>query len=66
MKVIRLNNGTKYTSDKFNKFCEDVGIEHQLTATYTPQQNGVSERKNMTIMEMARYMLFKKKLPKKF
>lgn len=66
IKVIRSDNGTEYTSDKFNKFCEDAGIEHQLTATYTPQQNGVSERKNRTIMEMARCMLFEKNLPKKF
>ncbi|XP_022764214.1 uncharacterized protein LOC111309412 [Durio zibethinus] len=43
-----------------------IGIEHQLTATYTPQQNGVNERKNRTIMEMARCMLFEKNLSKKF
>ncbi|XP_022753636.1 uncharacterized protein LOC111301927 [Durio zibethinus] len=54
IKIIRLDNGTEYTYDRFNEFCEVAGIEHQLTATYTPQQNGVSERKNRTIMEMAR------------
>ena len=46
MQVIRSDNGTEYTSEKFNKFCVDAGIEHQLTAPYTPQQNGVVERKN--------------------
>ncbi|XP_022717694.1 uncharacterized protein LOC111276161 [Durio zibethinus] len=66
IKIIRSDNGTKYTSDRFNEFCEVAGIEHQLTATYTPQQNGVSERKNRTIMEMARCMLFEKNLSKKF
>ena len=54
MKVIISNNGTEYTSEKFNKFCEKEGIEHQLTAPYTPQQNGVVERKNRTLMEMTR------------
>ena len=64
MKVIRSYNGTEYTFDKFSKFCEDTCIEHQLTATYTPRQNSVSERKNKIIMEMARCMLFEKKLLK--
>ena len=36
---------------KINLFCEEAGIEHRLTAPYTPQENGVSERKNQTIME---------------
>ena len=66
IKVIRYDNGTEYTADKFAKFCEVAGIEHQLTATYTPQQNGVSERKNMTIMETARCLLFEKEMPKAF
>ena len=66
MQVISSDNGTKYTSEKFNKFSEDAGIEHQLTAPYTPQQNGVVERKNRTIMEMARCLLHDKGLPKKF
>ncbi|KAM7516070.1 hypothetical protein LguiA_005653 [Lonicera macranthoides] len=44
----------------------NAGIEHQLTAPYTPQQNGVVERKNRTIMEMARCLLHDKGLPKEF
>ena len=66
MQVIRCDNGTEYTSEKFNKFCEDAGIEHQLTTPYTPQQNGVVERKNRTLMEMTRCLLHDKGLPKKF
>ncbi|RVX01687.1 Retrovirus-related Pol polyprotein from transposon RE1 [Vitis vinifera] len=66
IKVIRSDNGTEYTSEKFNKFCEDAGIDHQLTAPYTPQQNGVVERKNRTIMEMTRCLLHEKELPKSF
>ena len=46
IKVIRSDNGTKYTSDKFDKFCVEAGIVHQLTVTFSSQQNGVSERKN--------------------
>ncbi|TYJ99556.1 Retrovirus-related Pol polyprotein from transposon TNT 1-94 [Cucumis melo var. makuwa] len=51
---------------EFDKFCEDSSIKHQLTAPYTPQQNGVSERRNRYIMEMTRCMLHEKSLPKKF
>ena len=63
IKVIRSDNGTEYTS---NKFCVESRIVHQLTVTYSPQQNGVSERKNRTIMEMTRCLLFEKKMPKCF
>ena len=66
IKVIKTDDGTKYTSKKFNKFCEDAGIDHQLTTPYTPQQNRVVERKNITIMEMTRCLLYKKGLPKSF
>ena len=44
----------------------EAGIEHQLTAPYTPQQNRVSERRNRFIMEMTRCMLHEKSLPKSF
>ncbi|KAL4363436.1 hypothetical protein GQ457_04G018680 [Hibiscus cannabinus] len=60
------DRGKEYTSTEFDLFYEDEGIEHQLTVGYTPQQNGVSERKNRTIMEMARCMLMEKNLSKKF
>ncbi|KAL2345957.1 hypothetical protein Fmac_007242 [Flemingia macrophylla] len=66
LQILRSDNGTEYTSDKFSKFCEDAGIEHQLTAPYTLQQNGVVERKNRTVLEMARCLLHDKDLPKKF
>jgi transposase InsO family protein len=62
--VIRSDNGTEYTSEKFNKFYEKEGIEHQLTAPYTPQPNGVVERKNITLIEMTRCLLHDKGLPK--
>ena len=66
IQVIRSDNGKEYVSDQFNSFCEEAGIEHQLTTPYTPQQNGVVERKNRTIMDMARCMMHEKGLPKSF
>lgn len=61
IKAIRSDNGTEYISSEFCPNCHEAGIQHQFTTSYTPQQNGVSERRNRTIMEMA-----EKKLPKMF
>ena len=47
-------------------FCKEAGIKRQLTASYTPQQNGVSERKNRTILNMVRSLLVKGGVPKRF
>ncbi|XP_016679117.1 uncharacterized protein [Gossypium hirsutum] len=66
IQILRSDNGKEYTSETFNRFCEEAGIEHQWTAPYTPQQNGVSERRNIFIMEMTRCMLHEKNLPKGF
>ncbi|GKV40993.1 hypothetical protein SLEP1_g48576 [Rubroshorea leprosula] len=65
-KALRSDNGKESTLKEFDNFCEDVEIAHQLTVPYIPQQNGVSERKNRTIMEMARCILHEKKLLKNF
>ena len=64
LKTIRSDNGTEYTSAQFQAFCDKAGIKHQLTNTYTPQQNGVSERKNRSLMDMARCLMIQKNLPK--
>ncbi|GAU33542.1 hypothetical protein TSUD_143350 [Trifolium subterraneum] len=66
IKKLRSDNGNEYTAGEFKVFCEQVGIQHQFTVPYTPQQNGVSERKNRTVMEMARCLLFEKGIPKTF
>ena len=50
----------------FRNFCEEHGIHHSLTVPKSPQQNGVVERKNRTVMEMARSMLKTKQMPKEF
>ncbi|KAL4309595.1 hypothetical protein GQ457_01G033490 [Hibiscus cannabinus] len=66
LKVLRTDNGGEYVSNEFNDFYRDSGILHQLIVPRTPQQNGVCERRNRTILEMARCMLFEKHLPKLF
>ncbi|CAL8168827.1 unnamed protein product [Prunus armeniaca] len=63
LKKLRSDRGGEYTLVEFDSFCEDVGIERQLTTPYTPQQNGVAERKNRTIVEMAKCLMLEKKIP---
>jgi transposase InsO family protein len=48
------------------EYLEEEGIKHEFSATYTPQQNGVVERKNRTLIDMARTMLGEYKMPKRF
>ena len=47
-------------------FCSDQGLEHKYSSPYTPQQNGVVERKNRTLVEMARTMLDEHRTPRKY
>ncbi|KAI5343245.1 hypothetical protein L3X38_011121 [Prunus dulcis] len=54
VKKLRSDRGGEYTSNEFNKFCDEMGMERQLTVAYSPQQNGVAERKNRTIVEIDR------------
>lgn len=51
IKKLRSDNGTEYTTWEFKT--EQAEIQHQFTVPYTPKQNGVSESKNKTVMEMA-------------
>lgn len=60
---LRTDRGGEFTSRAFQEFCVENGIKRQLTAAYTPQQNGVAERKNISLMNMARCMLFGMKVP---
>ena len=62
IKLLRSDGGGEYDSHEFTDFCKQHGIQRQLTTRYTPQQNGVAERKNQTIMNMACSMLSHKKL----
>jgi transposase InsO family protein len=64
IKVLRSDGGSEYVSAEFKSLCEEEGIVHEMTPSYTPQHNGTTERKNRSIMNMVRIMLKCKDLPK--
>jgi transposase InsO family protein len=66
IKCLRTDNGGEYTSDEFDNFCQHEGIKRQFTTAYTPQQNGVAERMNRTLLERTRAMLKAAGLGKSF
>lgn len=66
IKSFRTERGGEYCSKGFEEFCGTHGIRKELTTAYTPQQNGVSERKNRTILNMVRSLLARGKVPKTF
>jgi hypothetical protein len=57
IKKIRSDNGTEFKNSQIEGILEDEGIKHEFSSPYTPQQNGVAERKNRTLLDMARTML---------
>ena len=64
LKKIRSDNGKEFDNTNIEAYCDEVGIKHEVSATYTPQQNGVVERKNRTLITLARTMLDKYNTPK--
>ena len=66
VKTLRSDNGGEYTSKEFDMFCTKKGISREFTNPYCPEQNGVAERFNRTMIESARSMLYHSKLPLKF
>jgi transposase InsO family protein len=56
IKNIRSDNGTEFKNTHVEDFLNEEGIKHEFSAPYTSQQNGVAERKNRTLIEMARTM----------
>ncbi|GKA73705.1 putative ribonuclease H-like domain-containing protein [Tanacetum coccineum] len=66
VKVIRCDNGTEFKNRVMNQLCEIKGIKREFGVARTPQQNGVAERKNRTLIEAARTMLADSKLPTTF
>jgi hypothetical protein len=66
VKKIRSNNGSEFKNLQVEEYLEEEGIKHEFSAPYTPQQNGVVERKNRTLIDMARTLLGEFKTPERF
>ncbi|GKA78556.1 putative ribonuclease H-like domain-containing protein, partial [Tanacetum coccineum] len=66
VKIIRCDNGTEFKNNDMNQFCGMKGIKREFSVARTPQQNGVAERKNRTLIEAARTMLADSLLPTTF
>jgi transposase InsO family protein len=66
MRAIRSDNGTKFKNTHFKTFCASLGLEHQFFSSYVPQQNGVVERNNRTLVEMVRMMLDEHRTPRRY
>ncbi|UYV73291.1 hypothetical protein LAZ67_10002537 [Cordylochernes scorpioides] len=63
IKRFRTDNGTEFLNKNFSDYLKSLGIVHELTAPYTPEQNGIAERDNRTIVESARCLLHGRKMP---
>ena len=63
LKTLRSDNGGEYTSKMFEAYLKSEGIRHEQTIPKTPQQNGVAERLNRTLVELSRSMLLDAALP---
>ena len=66
IKNIRSDNGSEFRNTNVEEFLDEEGIKHEFSAPYIPQQNGIVERKNMTLIEAARTMLDEYKTPDSF
>ena len=64
--VLRTDNGGEFCGNEFEEFYKKCGISRQKTTPYTPQQNGVAKRMNMTLMEKSRSMLSGARLGQEF
>jgi hypothetical protein len=63
MQILRTDRGGEYMSTEFKNYCHEHGIKQELTQASTPQQNGISERRNRTIIERARSLCHECNLP---
>jgi hypothetical protein len=66
VKKTRSDNGSEFMNLQVEEFLEEEGIKQEFSAPYTPQQNGVVERKNRTLIDMARIMFGEYKTPERF
>lgn len=66
IKILRTDNGSEYVNKQFENYLTSKGIEHQTSVPYSPQQNGIAERTNRSIIEKARSMLAGSSLSKAY
>ena len=66
LKILRSDNGGEYVKSEFIQYCKDTDIHMQHSIPYIPQQNGVAERKNRSLKDMATCMMEAKTLTPKF
>ena len=66
LKYLRSNRGGEFISNEFNNFCIERGIKRQILAPRTPEQNGLVERRNRSIMDFARTLMIEKNIPIKY
>jgi transposase InsO family protein len=66
VKMIRSDNGPEFKNSQIEGFFEEEGIKHEFSSPYTPQQNGVVERKDRTLLDMGRTILDEYKTPDRF
>jgi hypothetical protein len=63
LRVLRTDNGGEFTTAEFASYCVDDGVQRHYSASYSPQQNGVVERRNQTVVGMARALLKQRGMP---
>jgi hypothetical protein len=66
LRALRIDNGREFTIGEFTTYYVEEGIERHYSAPYSPQQNGVAERRNQTVVAMARALLKQRRLPVRF
>jgi transposase InsO family protein len=66
VKKIRSDNDTAFKNTQVEDFLDEQGIKHEFSASYTPKQNGVADRKNRTLIKMARIMFDEYKTSDRF
>jgi transposase InsO family protein len=66
VRTIRSDNGSEFNNSRFETFCRDLGLEHQFSSPNVACQNGVVERKNRSLCEMARMMLDEHRTPRRY
>ena len=66
IKSIRLDNGCEYIKIYFHQYCESEGIRMEHSVPYTPQKNGIADRKNRSLKEMETCLLHVKNIPPYF